>query len=210
MSDILLVAIVVVPLLILPLWVAERAYKKGLKTWAIITAILTPVGVGWLLAIFLALQMTKVDDPRLIAALDSPCPKCGGTQGITRTGLADRNTQAATPSRSVAITMGIWAVITIGGGLLIAISVWQGGDSWISGSMRFEWESGSFIAGLGFLAVGIFLGRPGVTQVLQYQNADRVETTFYKCTGCKHEWNGLQAQASPAGEEELALAAEQT
>ncbi len=208
--DILLIVVIFLAAMIFPLWVAERAYKKGLKTWGIITAILTPLGVGWLVAIFVALQMSKTDDPKSIAELDSPCPKCGGTQGVAHTGLADRKTQAATPSRNMAILTGVWAVIAIGGGLLIAISVWQGGDSWISGSLRMEWESGSFLAGLSFLAIGIFLGRPGVLQVLKYRDAERVETTFYKCKACKHQWNGLQVQASPADAEEPALAAEQT
>jgi hypothetical protein len=179
---IILVIIYSVVLFILPFFGARAAFRKGRRTMGITIIATTLLGVGWLLAIFALVQPYKMIEN----GLSMPCPQCGSKMGSKRLTTLDRQTQKPTTTTFEAIFWGIFAIVLIGGSLMIAISIWKEGNSGY-----IQWQYGSTLAGIGFFAIGIALGRIGVKAILDYRKTDRAEGTYFMCGQCKHEWAEL-------------------
>lgn len=114
------------------------------------------------------------------------CPACGEAEVFTDTIAADRKTgkrMAWLPT----ILWAAFAIVLIGGGLWMALSIWQQGDTGV-----IRWQAGSTLAGLGFLALGIGLGRFGVLAVIGYFTANRARLLTGHCLACGHEWKQWQ------------------
>jgi transcription elongation factor Elf1 len=120
------------------------------------------------------------------------CPACGKAEVFTGTIMADRKTGEKVVLLNT-ILWAVFAIVVIGGGLWMAISIWQEGDTGV-----IRWRAGSTLAGLGFLALGIGFGRFGVLAVLRYLMADRAKLLIGHCLACGHEWKqweGAELQA---------------
>ena len=177
--DITTTIVLVIFLVVLPFLGAWAAFRKGRKIMGIGIIATTLLGVGWLLAIFAFFQPYKM----IKDGLEKPCPQCNSKMGLTRHTTLDRQTQKPTTTTFQAFLWGIFAVILIGGSLMIAIPVWMEGDSGY-----IQWKYGSTLAGIGFLSFGIAFGSIGIKAVLDYKNTDRVNGVCYVCGQCKHEW----------------------
>jgi hypothetical protein len=120
------------------------------------------------------------------------CPACGEAEVFTDTVTADRKTGKKAAWLNT-ILWAVFAIVLIGGGLWMAISVWQQGDTGV-----IRWQAGSTLAGLGFLALGISFGRFGVLKVIEYLTANRAKLLTGHCLACGHEWKqweGAELQA---------------
>ena len=182
MSTLVLIIVIGLFFIAFPIYAARTASSRGRKGWAKATYITIFIGYGWLVGIIALMQKPIRND----IDLDVECPKCQGTKGSTWTGLVDKNTGEPTFGLLLAILWAVLALVTIGGGLWMAISIWQEGDSGF-----IQWTYGPTIAGFAYLAIGIGIGRYGVNGVREYMAADRVTTSLYKCSGCQHQWADL-------------------
>ena len=170
---------------------AIRVRKRGRSGWATATIIGTLLGLGIILGIIDLFIPAKLHNDDL----NVPCPKCDGLTGSMQNTILNKKTGKRAPDLVITILWGFMAVLLIGGGIAMAVITWQEGDAGI-----IQWRYGSTIAGFGFLAFGIGLGRFGVLGVLEYIHAERIAGTIYKCSQCGHEWNDLQANKADAQE----------
>jgi hypothetical protein len=165
-----------------PMWVAARSRKRNRKGWAIATVLTTFLGLGWLIGTVAYFQRPNYNE----SEIEVPCPECHYTKGYKEITTLDQKTGKPTLTLEKAILWGLLALITIGGGIGMAILIWVEGDE---GIIQFTY--GSIIAGIAILAMGIGIGRFGVMGVMEYIKADRIKTTTYICGKCGHKWNNL-------------------
>ncbi|MEX1208148.1 MAG: hypothetical protein WEE36_05985 [Acidimicrobiia bacterium] len=171
-----------------------KAWKRGLTGWAWAAFLTGPiVVVGPVVGIMAMTREADVTGP-----IDEPCPGCGHTLGHSRRGTFDRSTEQRVASPATALISGVLGAALLVGGLLLALSVWRGGDKSCSGAVCLEWEHGAGIAGISFLVIGLWLGSAVGSRALAFLRADRVPGTGYRCAGCNHQWTRLKASLTAA------------
>ena len=179
--------VLIIVLVGFPAWAGYVVYRRGRKGWAIATWLLIVTGWGGAIAAVFALYATAQD--AVGRPLKEPCPECGRQEGSTIGATFNRKTGAWMRTLPAVLSgvLGLALAIGLAG---MAVLTWMGGDDLggDSGGMYLEWEHGAFIAGMGFLILGVgvgaLLGRPA----LRFLATDRVRGLRSRCKACGHVW----------------------
>lgn len=164
--------------------VAVIVYRRGQRRWALWAGLSALVPIGSIVVPILAL---KEGSPEPVV-LTEPCPGCGEHTGYAEHGRFDRASENLVPHPVTAIISGVVGVGVAIGAVLLAVSIWAGGDKSCSGGLCIEWENGAVIAGIGFLLFGLWLASLAGHWALAYTGADPADGVRYRCAGCKDRW----------------------
>lgn len=164
--------------------VAIVVYRRGQRQWALRSGLSAVVPVAGIIVPILALRAGDPEPEVLV----EPCPGCGDHTGYAEHARFDRETEEKAPHPVTAVISGVLGTGLAIGAVLLAISIWSGGDKSCSGGLCIEWENGAFLAGIGFLAMGVWLASLAGRWALAYVGSERVDGVRYRCAGCGDRW----------------------
>jgi ssDNA-binding Zn-finger/Zn-ribbon topoisomerase 1 len=109
------------------------------------------------------------------------CPQCGKQEVFSNEYKANIDTQK--PISAIFSWAGLLLGVFFGvGAVIMAIVTWTGGDDGF-----IQWQYGSTIAGLGFLAMSYFLGGGLIREGLKIFRAKLKRD--YDCAACRNSWS---------------------
>jgi hypothetical protein len=174
--------------------VAAIVWRRRQKRWALWSALSFPVPIVSIVVPVLALKQGR---PETVVFTEA-CPGCGEHTGWAEHARFDRESKQRLPHVIWAIISGVLGIAIGIGAILLAISIWRGGDRSCSGGVCLEWENGAFLAGIGFLGFGLWLAAWVGHWAMDYAGADKVDGTAYRCGGCDETWVRLDMEAVAA------------